>query len=96
MAEKDPIIIYGVYQESEVQVGFGYLMVVNGVPYCYPSEQTGEKFLGHFREFEIDLQLLREQADIGADRKLYLYPVVRGAPEGKNMLLTIQGCFQAH
>lgn len=93
---KLPIVIYGAYHADEIVLAFGYLVLgQNGKAFCFPSEESAEKDAAYFVPFEIDRQLLQEQVGIAADRTLYLYPVVRGAPKGQNTLPPIEGRFQA-
>ena len=83
---KCPILAYQYADQDQVHQGVGYLVqCTDGSVWCIPAEEDIEKPDALSGGFQIDLSLIQEEPDSGADRKLYLCQpggrVVQPAPQ---------------
>ena len=72
MAEKFPIVTYEL--EDKSGFGLGYLVhTPDGKIWCFPSEETLEKHPRQAGAFALVAANLKEQADSGNGRRVFLY-----------------------
>ena len=74
MAEKFPIVTYELEQDGAIAFGLGYLVrTPDGKAWCFPSEETMEKYPRQGEAFSLIASQLKEQPDSGNGRRVYLY-----------------------
>ena len=74
MVEKFPIVTYELEHDGGVGFGLGYLVrTPDGKSWCFPSEETTEKYPGQAEAFGLVASSLKEQADSANGRRVYLY-----------------------
>ena len=74
MAEKFPIVTYELEHNGAVGFGLGYLVrTPDGNAWCFPSEETVEKYPRQAEAFGLIASNLKEQPDSGNGRRVFLY-----------------------
>jgi hypothetical protein len=74
MAERFAIVTYEVQHKGNAGLGFGYLVETpDGLAWCFPSEETGEKFPDQAGAFRINPASLKPQPDCDNGRRQFLY-----------------------
>jgi hypothetical protein len=85
--QKLPIVTY-YFRGAPRPTGFGYLVERDGQPWCFLDEDQAKTQLSLSGAFQLDRSHLREQPDINADRKLYLYLLeVEKTPQGPKTIV---------
>jgi hypothetical protein len=81
MSERFPIVTYELEQNGSVATGVGYLIhTPDGNVWCFPSNETIEKYPAQKAAFAIASSQLREQYDSGNGRKIFTYQGGRKHP----------------
>jgi hypothetical protein len=74
MTQKFAIITYEIRQKGRAGLGFGYLVETpDGHAWCFPSEETGERFPDEIGPFRLDPARLKPQPDSEDGRKCFVY-----------------------
>ena len=91
--QKLPIVTYR-FRGVPLTQGFGYLVERDGQSWCFSDEDLAKTQASRSCAFQLDRSHLREQHDIGADRKLYLYLLeVESTPQGPQTIVPPLGDF---
>lgn len=74
MREQFAIVTYEIRQNRRAGLGCGYLIETpDGQSWCFPSEETGEKFPGEIGAFALNPAHLKPQPDAEDGRKCFVY-----------------------